>query len=56
MMRAMTRYDASTIRGGQAALSMGYFLRRTKRSFMILDSEDGPGGVWLHAWHSLRLF
>ncbi len=35
---------------------MGYFLRRTRRSFLILDSEDGPGGAWRHAWESMRLF
>lgn len=26
------------------------------RSFLILDSEDGPGGAWRQAWVSLRLF
>lgn len=44
------------IGGGQAALSLGYFLRRTQRRFLILDAEDGPGGAWRHAWRSLRLF
>ena len=56
MMRAMTRSDVIIIGGGQAALSVGYFLRRTKRSFLILDAEDGSGGAWRHAWASLRLF
>ena len=56
MMHAMTAHDVIIIGGGQAALSVGYFLRRTKRSFLILDSEDGPGGAWRHAWESLRLF
>ncbi len=56
MMRAMTRCDVIIIGGGQAALSTGYFLRRTKRSFVILDAEDGPGGARRHAWQSLRLF
>lgn len=44
MMHAMTAHDVIIIGGGQAALSVGYFLRRTKRSFLILDSEVGPGG------------
>jgi putative flavoprotein involved in K+ transport len=48
--------DVIVIGGGQAALSVGYFLRRTGRSFMILDAEVGPGGDWRHAWQSLRLF
>lgn len=48
--------DVLIVGGGQAALSLGYFLRRTRRSFLILDAEDGPGGAWRHAWRSLRLF
>ena len=56
MMRAMTQLDVIIIGGGQAALSVGYFLRRTKRSFLILDAEDGAGGAWRHAWESLHLF
>jgi putative flavoprotein involved in K+ transport len=56
MMRAVTPHDVIIIGGGQAALSLGYFLRRTKRSFLILDAEIGPGGAWRHAWESLRLF
>ena len=52
----MSPYDVIVIGGGQAALSLGYFLRRTKRSFLILDVEDGAGGAWRHAWPSLRLF
>jgi putative flavoprotein involved in K+ transport len=43
--------------GGQAALAVGYYLRRrTDLSFAILDSEDGPGGAWRHGWDSLRGF
>lgn len=52
----MSPHDVIIIGGGQAALSLGYFLRRTKRSFLILDAEDGAGGAWRHAWPSLRLF
>jgi cation diffusion facilitator CzcD-associated flavoprotein CzcO len=32
MIGAMTRHDVIIIGGGQAGLSMGYFLRRTQRS------------------------
>lgn len=56
MMPSMQTYDVIIIGGGQAALSVGYFLRRTGRSFLILDAEDGPGGAWRHGWQSLRLF
>jgi len=45
------------IGGGQAALAVGYYLhRRTDLSFVILDSEEGPGGAWRHGWDSLRGF
>jgi putative flavoprotein involved in K+ transport len=38
-------------------LAVGYYLsRRTDLSFVILDSEDGPGGAWRHGWDSLRAF
>ena len=48
--------DVIVIGAGQAGLSVGYFLRRTARSFLILDAEDGAGGAWRHGWRSLRLF
>ena len=52
----MKHYDVAIIGGGQAALSVAYFLRRTKRSFIILDSETAPGAAWRHTWPSLKLF
>jgi putative flavoprotein involved in K+ transport len=48
--------DVVVIGGGQAALSVAYFLRRTSWSYLLLDAEDAPGGAWRHAWPSLRLF
>ncbi|MDO9640588.1 MAG: ArsO family NAD(P)H-dependent flavin-containing monooxygenase [Pseudotabrizicola sp.] len=48
--------DVVIIGGGQAALSVAYFLRRSELSFVILDGEPAPGGAWRHAWNSLRLF
>ena len=48
--------DVVIIGGGQAGLAVGYYLRRTGLSFVILDAEEGPGGAWRHAWPSLRLF
>jgi len=48
--------DVAVIGGGQAALAVGYYLRRTTLDAVILDEQDGPGGAWRHAWPSLRLF
>lgn len=48
--------DVVVIGGGQAALSVAYFLRRTPWSYLLLDAEDAPGGAWRHGWPSLRLF
>lgn len=48
--------DIVIIGGGQAALSVAYYLRRSNYSFVILDAESSPGGAWLHGWDSLRLF
>jgi cation diffusion facilitator CzcD-associated flavoprotein CzcO len=50
------QHDVVIIGGGQAGLAVGYYLRRTGLSFVILDAEEGPGGAWRHAWPSLRLF
>lgn len=44
------------IGAGQAGLAAGYYLRRAKADFVILDAQDRPGGAWRHAWPSLRLF
>ncbi|MEU8108769.1 ArsO family NAD(P)H-dependent flavin-containing monooxygenase [Nonomuraea muscovyensis] len=48
--------DVLVIGGGQAGLAAGYYLRRAKADFVILDAQERPGGAWRHAWPSLRLF
>jgi len=48
--------DITVIGAGQAGLAVGYYLRRTPYSRVILDAEPGPGGAWRHGWDSLRLF
>jgi cation diffusion facilitator CzcD-associated flavoprotein CzcO len=48
--------DVVVVGGGQAGLAVGYYLRRTGLSFVILDAQEAPGGAWLHGWDSLRLF
>ncbi|WP_309629477.1 ArsO family NAD(P)H-dependent flavin-containing monooxygenase [Brevundimonas sp.] len=48
--------DVVIIGGGQAGLSLAYYLRRAEVDFVILDAEPQPGGAWRHGWDSLRLF
>lgn len=50
------RVEVVVIGGGQSGLALGFYLRRTALSFVILDAQTEPGGSWLHAWDSLRLF
>ncbi len=49
-------YDVVVIGGGQSGLAVGYYLRRSGLSFIILDKEKEAGGSWQHYWKSLRLF
>jgi putative flavoprotein involved in K+ transport len=48
--------DVAVIGAGQAALSVGYYLRRSGLRFALLDEQAGPGGAWQQTWPSLRLF
>jgi putative flavoprotein involved in K+ transport len=52
------RHDADVlvIGGGQAALAVAYYLRRTGLRYLVLDDRDAPGGAWQSTWDSLRLF
>ncbi|WP_211222897.1 ArsO family NAD(P)H-dependent flavin-containing monooxygenase [Gelidibacter mesophilus] len=52
----MKIYDLIIIGGGQAGLSVAYFLRRSGLDYLILDDQDEAGGAWLHYWDSLKLF
>jgi cation diffusion facilitator CzcD-associated flavoprotein CzcO len=49
-------WDVVVIGGGQAALAVGFYLRRTALRYVILDDRSTPGGAWRHTWPSLRLF
>ena len=55
-MTAPNVLDVIIIGAGQSALTTAYFLRRTSLSYLLLDEQPSPGGAWLHAWESLRLF
>ena len=48
--------DVVVIGGGQAGLALGFYLRRTELSWIVLDDQAGPGGAWPRVWDSLRLF
>lgn len=50
------RFDTVVIGGGQAGLSIGYYLARQDRDFVILDANDQVGARWRKRWDSLRLF
>lgn len=51
-----SRIDVAVIGGGQSALAVGYYLRRTGLSFVLLDDARSAGGAWTRTWRSLRLF
>ena len=50
-------FETIVIGGGQAGLSVGYYLKRQGASFVILDANERIGGSWrTRTWNSLRLF
>ncbi len=50
------RHPTVIIGGGQAGLSVGYYLSRQDRPLVILDAFDRIGDNWRTRWDSLRLF
>ena len=50
------RFDTIIVGAGQAGLSAGSYLRKTGRSFVILDAHDRVGDNWRERYDSLRLF
>lgn len=50
------RYDTIVIGGGQAGLTIGYYLQKEGRDFVILDANQRIGDSWRNRWDSLRLF
>ena len=50
------RLDVVVIGGGQAGLSVGYYLARRGLRFAILDANERVGDAWRKRWDSLRLF
>jgi cation diffusion facilitator CzcD-associated flavoprotein CzcO len=56
MNPATHNIDVVVIGGGQAALALGFYLRRSGLEYVILDDQDGGGGSWRRGWRSLRAF
>ncbi len=50
------RFKVIVIGGGQAGLSMGYYLSKSNLSFVILDASKRVGDSWRKRWDSLHLF
>ena len=49
-------YEVVVIGAGQAGLSIGYFLSRQKRRFLIVERAGSVGSAWQERWDSLTLF
>jgi putative flavoprotein involved in K+ transport len=54
--QAAEHVRVAVIGGGQAGLSVGYFLKAQGASFVILDAQARIGDAWRRRWDSLRLF
>jgi putative flavoprotein involved in K+ transport len=52
----MNGIDVVVVGGGQSALAVGYYLRRTGLTYVVLDAAHESGGAWRATWASLRLF
>ena len=53
---AITRIDTVIIGGGQAGLSVSYYLTRQRREHVVLEQADVPGNAWRnHRWDSFTL-
>ncbi|MBD8070673.1 flavin-containing monooxygenase [Bacillus sp. PS06] len=49
-------YDVLIIGAGQAGLSMGYYLKKSDLSFIVVDKVGQIGDVWRTRYDSLTLF
>ncbi|RFB13544.1 oxidoreductase [Bacillus sp. HNG] len=49
-------YDVVVIGAGQAGLAMGFYLKKTNQSFLLLDKAKEIGEVWRNRYDSLTLF
>lgn len=51
-----TMYDVVVIGAGQAGLAMGFYLKQTNYSFLLLDKAKKIGETWRNRYDSLTLF
>jgi len=54
--RSRDHFDVVVIGGGQAGLTIGHFLARQGRRFVILEAGESVGTAWRSRWDSLLLF
>jgi putative flavoprotein involved in K+ transport len=50
------RFDTVIVGAGQTGLAAGYYLKRQRQTFVILDGEERVGDPWRKRWPSLRLY
>jgi putative flavoprotein involved in K+ transport len=50
------QFETIIIGGGQAGLSVGYYLAKRGWPFLILDASERIGDSWRKRWDSLRVF
>ena len=50
------QFDVVVIGGGQAALSMSFYLRRAGLDYVILDAQEKSGSAWLNYRKHFRLW
>jgi len=50
------QFETVIIGGGQSGLSVGYYLAKRDRRFVILDANERIGDSWRKRWNSLRVF
>jgi len=55
-VKKISRTHTVVIGGGQAGLSVGYYLSKHKVPFLIVDANPRMGDAWRNRWDSLRLF
>lgn len=49
-------YDVVIIGAGQAGLALGFHLKKTNRTFLLLDQAKDIGATWRNRYDSLTLF
>src|SRR5215468_283536 len=54
--KTLQRVETLVIGGGQAGLTVGYYLAQHGIPFLILDAHPRVGDAWRNRWDSLRLF